>query len=74
MLKVCPIFSGFIRRLLFIMALPFMALPATAVEALPDTCLKVRMEVRRLPDLNVPRSGHALLCVNGEVTVVGGHT
>lgn len=56
------------------MALPFMALPATAVEALPDTCLKVRMEVRRLPDLNVPRSGHALLCVNGEVTVVGGHT
>ena len=32
------------------------------------------MKVRRLPDLNVPRTGHAAFCVNGEVTVVGGHT
>lgn len=28
----------------------------------------------RLPDLAVPRSGHALLYLNGELTVIGGHT
>ena len=28
----------------------------------------------RLPDLAVPRSGHALLYLNGELTVLGGHT
>lgn len=28
----------------------------------------------RLPSLSVPRSGHALLYLNGELTVIGGHT
>lgn len=28
----------------------------------------------RLPNLSVPRSGHALLYLNGELTVIGGHT
>ncbi len=32
------------------------------------------MRVERLPDLNVPRSGHFLACVGGELTVIGGHT
>lgn len=30
--------------------------------------------VERLPDLNVPRNGHFLACVGGELTVIGGHT
>ncbi len=34
----------------------------------------VKIGVERLPDLNIPRSAHAAFCVNGEVTVVGGHT
>lgn len=34
----------------------------------------VKMEVQRLPDLNIPRAGHAVFVVNGELTVVGGHT
>ncbi len=34
----------------------------------------VKMEARRLPDLNIPRMGHALLYINGELTVIGGHT
>ena len=34
----------------------------------------VKMEARRLPDLNIPRAGHALLHLNGELTVIGGHT
>ena len=30
--------------------------------------------IEHLPDLNVPRHGHALLYLNGELTVIGGHT
>ena len=76
MIQICPLFS--IRRTLLRLLLPsallFMVLAAGAVRAPQDSCPKVRMEVRRLPDLNVPRTGHAAFCVNGEVTVVGGHT
>ena len=32
------------------------------------------MAWERLPDLTVPRAGHALLQLNGEITVIGGHT
>jgi hypothetical protein len=32
------------------------------------------LRVERLPDLNVPRSGHFLAFVGGELTVFGGHT
>ena len=31
------------------------------------------LQVERLPDMNVPRSGHAVLWLNGELTVFGGH-
>lgn len=33
-----------------------------------------KIEVERLPDLNVPRAGHQLFFVNGELVVAGGHT
>ena len=36
-------------------------------------CPSVKVQAERLPDLNVPRSGHSLLCINGEPTVIGGH-
>ena len=50
-------------------------IPLTVSAILPyDTCKMVKIEVERLPDLNVPRNGHNIFCVNGEVTVVGGHT
>jgi AraC-like DNA-binding protein len=32
------------------------------------------MRVERLPDLNIPRNGHFLAYVGGELTVIGGHT
>lgn len=32
------------------------------------------LPVERLPDLNVPRSGHFLAFVGGELTAIGGHT
>ena len=55
-----------------------MLLP-TFVMASPDTtttvkCPEVRIEVEQLPDLNIPRAGHEVFCVNGELTVAGGHT
>ena len=34
----------------------------------------IHIETERLADLNIPRNAHAIFCVNGEVTVVGGHT
>lgn len=38
------------------------------------TCPVVKLEAVRMPDLNVPRVGHSVFVVNGEPTVVGGHT
>ena len=38
------------------------------------SCPVVKIEAERLPDLNVPRGGHSILLVNGEPTVIGGHT
>ena len=47
-------------------------LPATAQQQ--KTCPVVKIEVEQLPDLNIPRAGHALFYANGELTVAGGHT
>lgn len=37
-------------------------------------CPVVKMDVVRMPDLNIPRSGHTTLCLDGELVVLGGHT
>lgn len=34
----------------------------------------VPMETKRLPDMNVPRTGHALVWTNGHILAIGGHT
>lgn len=44
------------------------------VAAQQQTCPVVKIEVEQLPDLNIPRAGHALFYANGELTVAGGHT
>ena len=31
-------------------------------------CPVVKLEAERLPDLNIPRSGHSIVAANGEVT------
>lgn len=53
-----------------------MALLPLAALAKDDvvSCPVVKIEVERLADLNQPRFGHSLLCLNGEPTVIGGHT
>lgn len=54
-----------------ILLLACAALPVTAQQ---QVCPVVEMEVEQLPDLNIPRAGHALFYANGELTVAGGHT
>ena len=39
-----------------------------------DDAVWQELLVERLPDLNIPRNGHFLACVGGELTVIGGHT
>ena len=43
-------------------------------KARQSSCRIVKIQVEQLPDLIVPRSGHATLCLNGEYVVFGGHT
>ena len=45
-----------------------------AVQTEQAECPIVKVDAERLPDLNIPRSGHTVFIANGEVTVVGGHT
>ena len=44
------------------------------LESLADDCPRVKIKAERLPDLNIPRNSHSAVCINGEVTVFGGHT
>lgn len=37
-------------------------------------CPMIKIEAQRLPDLNIARSHHAILNVDGEPTVIGGHS
>ena len=52
------------------------ALLPLAAQAKGDaaSCPVVKIEAERLADLNIPREGTLLLCLNGEPTVIGSHT
>ena len=66
-----------ISRLRLALSLMMMFLPFVAVassDSIKSACPLVKIEVERLPDLNIPRNGHSAVCLNGEVTVFGGHT
>ena len=58
--------SLFITILLWLVAV----LPIAAQTESP----MVKMQVEQLPSLQIPRIGHSVFCVNGEVVVAGGHT
>ena len=71
--------TGRTRRLRLLLCFYFVAMswivPESATAAVGKTaCREVRVEVERLPDLNIPRAGHSVFFDNGEVVVVGGHT
>ncbi len=60
-------------RILFLLFLTICCLTAKGGDQ-KDKCPLIRAEIQRLPDLNIPRSGHMVCCPNGELTVIGGHT
>ena len=67
------------RHLLFFLwVLGILLTPAVQAKVTDQTeltgCPIVKIEAERLPDLNIPRSGHSAFIANGELTVVGGHT
>ena len=39
-----------------------------------NSCPSKHITLQRLPDLNIPREGHAVFCAGGELMVAGGHT
>ena len=51
-----------------------LALTVKASDTVKTSYPIVKLQLERLPDLNTPRDGHAVFCVNGELTVAGGHT
>ena len=56
------------------MVVLLMSVVARASTDSKATCPMVKIEAERLSDLIIPRNGHSAVCVNGEVTVFGGHT
>lgn len=62
------------RKLLVILSL-LLAVSQLTGQPVDDTALvQKRMEALRLPDMKLPRAAHNVFYVNGELTVVGGHT
>ena len=59
--------------ILYIVTLLFLQY-ANRAWAQDTSCPVVKVELERLPDLNIARSGHTLFCVGGEMVIVGGHT
>ncbi|MBQ8713357.1 MAG: helix-turn-helix transcriptional regulator [Prevotella sp.] len=49
-------------------------LPLCALGSRQDACPEIFLQAEQLPNLNIPRSGHYVYCINHEVTVFGGHT
>ena len=69
---------GFFRlHLLFLfifLCIPWQVMHGASVDTGNTSCPIIKIETKRLPDLHVPRAGHCMLEVNGEMMVVGGHT
>lgn len=63
-----------IFHLICYMIILLFPLHVSGVMAENPTCPIVKVELERLPDLNVPRSGHTLFCAGGEMVIAGGHT
>ena len=63
------------KRVLTVVYCLMALLPLAAqVKGEAPSCPVVKIEAERLPDMNVPRAGYRAVCVNGELTVIGGHT
>ena len=67
-----------IRYTINVTKLVLLLLPLTLTVKASDTVKTrypiVKLELERLPDLTIPRAGHAVFCAGGEWVVAGGHT
>ena len=61
-------------HLIIIIGAAFALTPIQAASPADSDCPTVRIEPQRLPDLNVPRAGHSLLCIADEIIAFGGGT
>lgn len=52
----------------------YFCLAAILPAATQPSCPMVKMQAERLPGLNIPRMGHSVFCVGGDVVAAGGHT
>ena len=66
--------TGWIRTLTLVYSLMALLPLVAQVRGENVSCPIVKIEAERLADLNVPRESTLLLCLNGEPTVIGGHT
>lgn len=57
-----------------VLSLFLLMIVSITTKASSDTCNMEKMYVERLPNLNIPRMGHTVFCINGEVVAAGGHT
>ena len=62
-----------LNRLGYVLLMLLFSMSANAIPA-NYRCPIVKIETERLPDMTIPRSGHSIFLVNGEITVIGGHT
>lgn len=61
------------RSILFLLLISTLLVAGRSLDE--DTLLTwQKLEAVRLPDMNLPRAAHNVFYVNGELTVVGGHT
>ena len=60
-------------RLFLLLVATAVGIPAMATGK-ASSCPCVQITPQRLPDLNIPREGHAVFCAGGELMVAGGHT
>ena len=54
--------------------LPVWAQEHRSEKSVRRDCPMVKIEPKKLADLNIPRFGHSTVNLNGEITVMGGHT
>lgn len=52
----------------------FLSAQVTVLADSKEVCPMERLNITKLPSLNIPRAGHQLFYVNGEYVVAGGHT
>ena len=58
------------KKYLCLLAMLLTVITASAVRSCPTA----KMQVERLPDMNIPRSGHQAFMLDGVLYVIGGHT